>query len=153
MTCDPDRLAALPANFSLSKRSLQGQSGLRDMLARWAWGVLGWFIPGGRAGGQPSAPHPHFPHHASLGWSWSQMVGMGQPCSFWPDKGSSILHPRPDQLGESSLWLPSHSQPWPALPGVAFLPKRSLPPCYLLRKFPKQCSWRALNLETHLAST
>lgn len=47
------------------------------------------------------------------------MVGMGQPCSFWPDKGSSILHPRPDQLGESSLWLPSHSQPWPALACLA----------------------------------
>ena len=95
VTCDPDRLATLPANSSLSKGVPRGSQGSGIC---WPDGPgRSWvgFIPGGRAGGQPPAPHPHFPHHASLGWSWSQMVGMGQPCRFWSDKGSSILPPAP----------------------------------------------------------
>lgn len=128
-----------PGQFQPVERSPQGWLGLWDVLARWAWEVLGWFIPGGRAGGQPPAPPPPFPHHASLGWSWGQMVGMGRPCSFWPDKGASVLLLRPDWCGWPSLTA-SHSQPWPALPWAAFLPRRSLPPSHLWGSCPSNVS-------------
>lgn len=91
VTCDPGRLATLPANFSLSKgipgvvraQGCVGQMGLGGLALAYPRRQSRWAAP--------STPSPHLPHYASLGWSWSQMVGMGRPCSLWPDKGSCVL--------------------------------------------------------------
>ena len=83
VTCDPDRLATLPANSSLSKGVPRGSQGSGIC---WPDGPgRSWvgFIPGGRAGGQPPAPPPISPimHHwvgaGARWWGWGSLVASG----------------------------------------------------------------------------
>jgi hypothetical protein len=70
------------------------------------------------------------------------MVGMEQPCSFWPDKGFSILSYPPHPPLTLTIWLVSgcpatHSQPWPVLLWDAFLLRLFFRPSHLWKLFPR----------------
>lgn len=97
------------------------------MLARWAWEVLGWLIPGGRAGGQPPAapPTPPIMHHwAGAGarwWGWGSLAASGLT------KDPLYCLPTLTSLASLVSSCPI-TQPWPALPWTAFLTRLSFPP-------------------------
>lgn len=104
-----------------------------------AWGCVGQMGLGGLGLAYPRrqsrwaaprtpTPVPPIMHHwAGAGarwWGWGGLAASGLT------KAPLYCSPHPDWCGWPSLTA-NHSQPWPALPWAAFLPRSSLPPSHL----------------------
>lgn len=109
-----------------------------------AWGCVGQMGLGGLGlayprrqsrWAAPRTPTPRSPimhHWAGAGarwWGWGGLAASGLT------KAPLYCSPHPDWRGWPSLTA-NHSQPWPALPWAAFLPRSSLPPSHLWGSFP-----------------